>query len=361
MSLLGEGIDHTEIYMTNNVNSQTVFQTADSLLQTSTNIGLGGAKTPTRISITNMNITQTTLNGDVIQLNRCDHVKFENVLLKGPWVNGNGNAANTAAIRISSFGNVYPCSNISIINSKLTGTVYGVISKDSNLLNNVTTYVTVINTEFNTVWLGFTGDHDLSFCKISSSTFLNIDTNCISSTGANNIVSIGNNFVYTTISGGIFPIYWDATTTNCSSIGDSFANPNGNATNIFNANPSYNLILDAAAFNGATVTQRPLLLLDNQISPANTSVNFDLDQVNSIIMDYTIVRGSSYKIGRLQIISNGTTAAIFDNGNNLASDPGVVWGVTVTGTAPKILTLTYTTTTTGQSATVKWVQYQWHN
>ena len=73
-------------------------------------------------------------------------------------------------------------------------------------------------------------------------------------------------------------------------------------------------------------------------------LQYDLSQVTAIVMDYSMTRGTLRRIGQLRIISDGTTASIVDSASDLGASLGISWGYTITGSAPSILTLTYTTT-----------------
>jgi hypothetical protein len=78
-----------------------------------------------------------------------------------------------------------------------------------------------------------------------------------------------------------------------------------------------------------------------------------------MIIDYSVIRGGSRRLGRLQIITDGNTASIADSGNDLSGSTGISWSYTITGISPKTLTITYASTSTGVNASMKYTTLAW--
>ena len=93
---------------------------------------------------------------------------------------------------------------------------------------------------------------------------------------------------------------------------------------------------------------------DNQTTAFNL-FSMDATAVNHAIVEYSIIRGSAYRTGRLLIVSDGSiTGEISDHVET--ADPGVTITTDISGSS---LRVRYTSTSTGQSGTFKYSVRKW--
>ena len=343
-NLVGDGKSHTEIYMDSSlalVPALPVLGTSDNLGNSGYMIGNGtGSIAPTYLSLTGITITHTYANADVFRASRVDHLKLEDVALVGPWHTGQGVSYNTAALRLMSHGNIHPVNHLYASNCQFSHTAYGVAMYDDS---DVVNYATFVGCEFSNCFNGVVGHAGFGLSSIASSTFINLDDIGLILHGSNGVVSSNNRYQAVAILSGSYGVTWDINTQNCGSIADVFSMPLALA--VYDGHPGFNVILNSINSNntGGLTVFGPILL--SYGVAANPSVlQYDLSQVTAIVMDYSMTRGTLRRIGQLRIISDGTTASIVDSASDLGASLGISWGYTITGSAPSILTLTYTTT-----------------
>ena len=113
-----------------------------------------------------------------------------------------------------------------------------------------------------------------------------------------------------------------------------------------------NLVLGGLVYD---VLSSPITLLDNQSVPV-TALSYDATNYRFAILEYSVIRGTSYRVGRLLIANNGTIATISDDFNE-TSTSGVSFSVTISGGS---VNLNYTTTSTGSSSTFKFSARRWN-
>ncbi len=354
-SLYGEGKGHTEIYMDDPA-STAVLVTVDSLGQTDANIGIGLADVPHDITISGMTITQTSANGDVISIVRSHHVLLNEIHARGPWERGDGSITNTAGIRLMSIGTAAPCEFIRLVNSRIEGTVYGISCTGAGNLCN---YLTTDGVEISNCWKGILGGSGLKYSQISTTCFFEIDNIAVDLAGSSSVVSIANTYSNVAVVGGTYAISWGPGTGNCVSMSDSFTMPS-TSSRINDSSPLSNLINNAPSAGGgsgsaSSTVYGPVALIDNQVS-ASTGVTFDLSVSTAMIIEYSVNRGAARRIGRLQIISDATTASIIDSGIDLGASTGVSFGYSIAG---GVLTLRYSTTATGTAGAMKYTKISW--
>lgn len=353
--IFGNGPGHTEIYM-DNAASVTVIETADSLGQTGMNVGLGGAIMPTSIIIEGITVTQTSDGGDGIKLNRCNNVWINNVNIDGIWETIDGTTPDGTGIRIVGQSVVHTNPFITITHTKISDFVYGIRCGFSG---DYCKYLRIDRCQFHHCFNGFIGGPGLSYSKVSMSVFNTMQDIGLLLQGSESVVSLSNDYIDVAIDSGTYSISWDPATNNCASIGDSF---NGIIANrIIDGNPSANLINNAPSGGGggggggSLSVFGPITLLNNQAS-ASTSITMDTSLKTAAVMEYSVKRGSTRKIGRLQLITDGSTANIVDTGTDLGGSPGVTFGYSISS---GILTITYSTTNTGSPGYLKYTMVSW--
>lgn len=102
------------------------------------------------------------------------------------------------------------------------------------------------------------------------------------------------------------------------------------------------------------VLSSAITLNDNQTSAANL-FTLDATTINHAIIEYSIIRGTAYRTGRLLIVSDGTTTG--ESSDHVeTSDPGVTITTDISGSD---LRVRYTSTSTGQSGTFKYSVRKW--
>jgi hypothetical protein len=115
---------------------------------------------------------------------------------------------------------------------------------------------------------------------------------------------------------------------------------------------SYGMIADNSVAYGAHRQEAGLAvtLTDNTAVAATTGITLsDSKYTHGAIIDYSIVRGTTYRTGTLRI-GHGTSVGYSDDYSEDAST-----GVTLTVTfASNTSTINYTTTSTGSNATMKY-------
>jgi hypothetical protein len=99
--------------------------------------------------------------------------------------------------------------------------------------------------------------------------------------------------------------------------------------------------------------QGPVTLTDNN---SGTVFSYVASSNKFTFIEYSIERNTNVRCGRLLIVSDGTSVSIADNGYVELSAIGVTFGVSISlGT----VSLTYTTTSTGNNASFKYSLKQW--
>jgi hypothetical protein len=94
-------------------------------------------------------------------------------------------------------------------------------------------------------------------------------------------------------------------------------------------------------------------LLDNQTDTSFLTASASVNKY--MVIEYSIERGSNNQIGRMLVVNNGTTASISDDNVNTAS-VGVTFDASISGSD---IILTYSTTNTGNTGTLKLVKRRW--
>jgi len=140
--------------------------------------------------------------------------------------------------------------------------------------------------------------------------------------------------------------------------GNAFANQIGvfnGTTWLFNEYVRY--------FNGTDYWEQSSLLTStlNDATTNGTVTSYNYTGSEHAIIDYSIVRGANTDTASLYVTSDGTNVSIASGGSFLGSN-GIVFTGQLTGSYPnQVLTILYTTTSTGSSATMKFMIRRWSN
>lgn len=110
-------------------------------------------------------------------------------------------------------------------------------------------------------------------------------------------------------------------------------------------------------FNGADYIEQSNLV-NSALSDNTTGPVFTIAWSGSehIIVDYSIVRSTLRETGTMRIVTDGSIAEVSSDSSYVNGNSGVTFAASVSGAN---LTLSYTTTSTGQAATMKYALRRW--
>lgn len=353
----GDGASRTIIKQTTSAKT-AVFKTADSLFQNGAALGTNGATLPTNIHCVNIGFLHTG-DQDIARLERASNVKFEKCSFTGIWTSG---ASTSSAVYLDKLGAIYTSSNIKFESCSFVNSFYA-INIDTNGANANQIYFDICT--FNTVNFGIYVNTGIvaSDVKVANSLFTTITQTAFQCSSASvEMSSIGNTFnscgdgshaVLTFVSGA----------TDCSSIGDKFisnsgANISDSGTKTIVLNNTNNFKLQNMQI---TPVQSPVTLLAAQTG-TTTGITFTLSAINTIFIDYTMVRVVSAvevtRIGRISIVSNGLSTGtvitdLFSDSSGGAT--GITFDYSIGAGALSILY----TSSAGNSATWNIQEKQW--
>jgi hypothetical protein len=349
--LQGEGPNRTKIILDPELDF-TVMQTADSNGEIEGNIGADGAQLPDGITLVDLCIEQPSELGDGIRLQRSSNIRLSGVKIIGPAI-----GTVNAGVRIESLGSMFIPRDIMLHDCEITGFYDAVLANDP-----------VIDTRINLCNLrdctnGITLGRDQVAggpvrTKVSDTLFSNMQGWGIGCFGSNpGVVSRGNSFesIGSSTSSAII---WGEEAVDCASIADHFTDCDEPL--ITNLNPSRNVILGPQQVSIST--QIPNLIGPIVIENNHPAVYQDTDLVwehgryNNIILDYTMVRATARRVGKLTILTDGINALVQDEFNTLGADLGIEFGYRIIA---GLLRLTYISTNTGSNADLYYNETKW--
>jgi hypothetical protein len=370
--LYGEGAKSSTIkYYNSGVLAEAVVRTSDSKNQTGANIGNFSAVAPTDIEISSMGFESTATN-DIFLLESTTNSSFENVSLKGPETTLTLTASDSkACIRIKST-TLLASQNITFNNCVTNGTGYGIQA------NSECSAITLSNSKISTHYIGASiGDtptnNGPSGVRITQNVFDNIlaqgiligkpgETVSKNISAFNIFYDVGNKF------GGNAAPLLDMSTiieienANNLSVGDMFERSDSqNALKPrIHLNESASIAFDLSNKIEVGTYVREVgkiaTLADNTLS-ATAVFTFDLEDSNTLVdigsfkMDYALKRGGIARTGTINITNAGSGTLTYDESYTENSASGVVFTVTQ---ALKVVTVKYTTTNTGNNATLSY-------
>lgn len=106
----------------------------------------------------------------------------------------------------------------------------------------------------------------------------------------------------------------------------------------------------------------PITLLNNQPTPVLiTTASWLISSLETKVLRYELIRGSSFRSGTIEIVSDGTVLGTVINDSDIGvGTTGVVFGVDVEVLVTESrLTLTYTSTDTGQNSAFTYFESEW--
>lgn len=223
--LIGDGMDRTILLADDGFLPTSMMTTADNLGQTYANIGLGGARLPSKILIGNMTISTNGLKIDACDMVRYQGIRFESVRFIGGYSTGDLLTDAHAAVRLRSIGSATSTIDAQFVDCDFGEFTHGVLSDDP------VRYTRLSRCWFNTMHsglrLGFdylsTGSNGPSYTSVTQSIFDTIDSGAIQLYGPNpGVASMNNTFKSCGSYTSSHPIYWNTGTSLCSSIADVF-------------------------------------------------------------------------------------------------------------------------------------------
>lgn len=363
VKLQGEGLYRTVITI-DNILATCVAQTADSNGNISTNIGLDDAVVPARLDINDLAFVQTNPDANGISVDRANNVSLSRVRIAGPFEYDTGITSTSVGISINSYGttpSLIP-NGVLLDQVEIHGMYTALFSNDP--IRNLRVVLGHIHNCANGITLGdFAVFGGPAMTKVTNTMFTNIENHAIKNSGSNlGIVSTGNSFDTVGIIGGVSAIVWPVSSTGCASIGDQFINTG--MPFITNLNPANNTIVGPQKLSITVDTPDligPVILIDNNpLVEVDTNIAYDTAVYNTININYSISRGAigseDKRVGKLTILTNGTTAIVQDDFNTLGSDLGITFGYRILA---NILIVTYTSTGTGFDATMLFTESKW--
>ena len=362
-TLYGEGNDNSVIVMDAGV-ADHVACTADSLQNTSVNIGTAGATPPQYITVTNMGFTHLDPTGSVFLVQDATNCTFQNVGFRGTSTAGNLTTDTNGSIGVSF------ASTSSLVCDQITfnGCVFFGLVWAANT-NQQTKAVTFSTSQFNTLYRGIvlgsaaTTNGGPTGTRITGNMFDNIYaegiifggnlTLGINASGHNIFYDVGNHF--TGSFGTPYTSIISIESNNNVSISDLFERTDSFATTY--PRILFNNTLSIGTTNGESLTMGTYTRISGQHhtltnNSSGTIFSLDTSVAKAFMADYTIVRDVTYRTGTIMVATNGSTSNLqFTDTNVQNASTGIVLTVSQTGTT---VSLNYTATNTGVPGTISY-------
>lgn len=358
-TLLGEGVNNSVIRLAAGASADYVMQTGDSLQQTGINIGTNGAQPPIGITVENIGFASADAV-DIALIDRASECIFNQVQFTGPLTTANltTTSADTSGVRFAS-SSALPVHQIKFDNCDFSGTTYGVAT-DQQVRG-----VGVTGSHFSTLYRGVVIEnnpagalYDPRGFGITGCDFDTIYAEGIvfevgrNATAQNTFGDVGNHF------GGVTQPYTSIInflSSNNLSVGDMFDRADAYATTYprvqLNGQASIAFTNGQQLAMGTYVRDSGLTaLLTNNVPTATTAATYSVNNFKSLVINYTINRGTSYRTGTLAIASNGSTNNLtYTDDYSENANTGITLTVTQTGTD---VFVKYISTNTGIDASL---------
>jgi hypothetical protein len=357
-TLIGEGPDNTIIQMQAGATAAYVVQTGDSLQQVGVDIGTNGATPPISITVENMGF-QSLDPMDIALVDRASACIFNQVQFIGPLTTEDLILPDddTACVRFAS-SNALETHQIKFDNCTFSGTTYGITTDQqvrgigitaghlSTLHKGIIVETNPAGSQYNPQGFGITScDFDTIYAQgIVFSTERN-------ATAQNTFGDVGNHF------GGIaqpYTVIIDFLSPNNISVGDLFERSNDDA--VLHPRIQLNGEASIAFTNGQQLAMGSYVrasgltvgLTNNVLSPTN-AITYSLGSVDALSINYTIVRGTAYRTGIINITATGSGSLNYTDDYTENANTGITLTVTQTGST---VFVKYISTNTGIGATL---------
>lgn len=349
LRIVGDGIESSIIKQTDG--SQTcLFQSSDSKYNTAAQLGQNGGTLAKFVSFEQITL-QNTSDKDIIILDSVNNVNFNRVEFKGSLSNPTTDGLY-GAVKFKSF--IGASVNIDFANCNFTNVRYAVLGSSTAISKDVKFNGCYFSGVFKAAKLGDNTSTAVGY-KFANSTFASVAERALDvQAGCTGLISVGNYYadVGTHFQGAGYPvdnIIYLGSDGNYS-IGDSFdrndtdnlayARVNyGNAKNVGIQSTTGVVLNTAILGTGGKVT-----LADNTVAPTTTGITLQ----NPCVFNYSITRGTTNRVGSIIFANDGTNANYSDNYISSVADSGVTLYVNSSNV------VTYTSTSTGSAATLKY-------
>ena len=337
--LQGEGRGATQIILDATSTLDHIFQTCDGLGQTGTSIGTNSAEFPNDISIDSIGFVRSVY-GAIGNLNRFSGINFRKCLFNSGWTTGSG----SNIFDLDKLGSVVLMNDMTFDECEFTA------HYDIFTFNNAINFSDIffIDCYIHDSYRGIYINNSVKNVKITSNRFVNLSDRGIYANANSSLVnSVNNSFVNVGITNNVSPIELTSSATQCSSVSDTF---DTGLNSIINN--SINGLTQNAYGNGKfqniTYSPRtgPITLTDNTTAGA-TGFVLSLTSFIGIYIDYVLIRNGDYRIGTMNIATDGSANAYLYDMNGENSTSGTLFSVTVSGGNVNLL---YTTSSTGYNA-----------
>jgi hypothetical protein len=365
--LRGEGIGRTVIYMSA---SAPVAVCQDDEKNTWGSIGSGGATTPTNITAEGITFQNGSSYGGV-SLDNAVRVKFTRCEFRGAYAAGGADNSVSKGVTVRST-TALPCSKIVFDNCRFSN--FARLADLSYDATNIAFNTCDFSTGRYGVYVGEAVDGSTNGLtigpkdvKICNSSFETIYANGIrvdgSTAGADsgtgevrNVVSFNNFFARSVgtanddidLTGGYSPIIL-FNADECSSLLDYFDGTQRRSTSI-------TPIPEVQGIGSSQKQIRQITLADNTSAATTTGIRLHVSAGKKITVNYKIVRSTGYRVGTFTVNANGTSLTHNDDYEE-NSDVGVTLSAVMSDEDSSVagnetVTIKYTTTSTGNSATM---------
>ena len=357
-TLIGEGPDNTIIQMIAGATATYVVQTGDSLQQVGVDIGTNGATPPQSITVEKMQF-QSLDPMNVALIDRASQCVFNQVQFVGPLTTTELTLStdDTAGVRFAS-STALSTNHIKFNNCTFTGTTFGITTEQQ------VRGIGITASQFSTLHKGIVvetnpdgAQYDPQGFGITSCDFDTIYAQGIvfsterNATAQNTFGDVGNHF------GGIAQPYTaivEFLSPNNISVGDLFERSNDDS--VLYPRIQLNDLASIAFTNGQQLAMGSyvrnsgltVVLTNNVISPT-TAITYSLGGVAALGINYTIVRGTAYRTGIINIASAGSGSLNYTDDFTENASTGISLTVTQTGST---VFVKYISTNTGASASL---------
>lgn len=288
VKLVGENTANTEIRLVDGLAPSTVImQTVDSMGQSGSNAGTNGALLPQHITVCGLNLH--FVNGTMgVLIQRAHDITFDSCIIQGNWVSGT--SPMTRGIVVETLGSAITTENIKFNNCIIQKVVQGYFCQDE------AEHVQFENCVFMDMFKGMLLERRVSpdpdpnsgpkYTRVVNTRFENIDDFGIQVMSDNpGITSMGNWFNNVGVTSSVTPVWFDAVSTLCASVGDVFdvvpgVQDNGTTNLIADAQQSNFTVASTDAVTISSTTTNSLFY--PTLSASTSGINDILTDVNLV-------------------------------------------------------------------------------
>lgn len=241
--LVGENLSHTQIRLTSSAVVNQMVQLQDSVGQTDANLGQMGAQLPTHIHVENIWF-KCDAACDVIVLQRCNHVQFENCRIEGVWQRGTSALSPTVGVKIETLGGASFTGNCTFSKCEIRNVTWAYYCEDP--VQNVLFHSCEFTQLFKGIVTQTGAQSGPSYTRISACTFDGVDDHGVQVMNTTPGTQLNQNlFLDVADVSQVEVIYWAVGTQLCTSMNDVFGRTSTPPDRIFNGEPTRNMVVNA--------------------------------------------------------------------------------------------------------------------